>query len=363
MAALTAVLVLSACTGTTGAPTSPAASTAASAGSSAAASSPTSSSSSGSVEFSLPAPEQEAITIALAAGTEPSQFQAALAHSLGYFEKYGLEVGVVVLQGDARAFQALAAGATDFSINAASTVLNSIVTDTPAKTLAMSGTTLTDGLWCGPAFKTADDIKGKQVAIGAFGSTAHGAALLSIDELGLTATDVVITQVGGQDARLAALQGGSVACAIVDMGLEASLTEQGMNVLVNLRTAGSQWARGGLTARADWLAENPNTTAIVVAAMLEAQNIMWTDPDLAAEKFAEFSQRPFDEAKSYIASYVEIGSRDLTWSEEGWTNPQKVLAIVNPDIASVDVTTAYDSSYLEQLKAAGLNELLGIPAN
>ena len=96
-----------------------------------------------------------------------------------------------------------------------SSVINSRLTDTPAKIISMNSVLINDGLFCTKNIKTAADVKGKTVAVSTFGGTSHGSVLLSLKALGLTPSDVIITEVGGQSARIAALKGGSIGCAPV----------------------------------------------------------------------------------------------------------------------------------------------------
>ena len=51
----------------------------------------------------------------------------------------------------------------------------------------------------------------------------------------------------------------------------------------------------------------------------------------------------------------------MRWSKEGWELARDVLSTTNPDIATLDVTTAYAFDYLDQLEALGLQSALGVP--
>ena len=182
----------------------------------------------------LPAPELTKLRIGIGAPSEPVQFAETLASLQGIYQKYGPTVEIAGFEGEGKALQALVAGQLDMFVGGASTAINSVLTDTPIKILAMNSTTLTDGLYCTKDIKTAADVNGKTIAIGTFGATAHGSALLLLQGLGLTPKDVTITQVGGEGTRVAALKGGSIGCAVVDMGQEATLKPFNFNILFDL---------------------------------------------------------------------------------------------------------------------------------
>ncbi|CAN5181654.1 ABC transporter substrate-binding protein [soil metagenome] len=309
----------------------------------------------------LPKPELATIRIGISTPNEPVQFAEKLADSLGIYKKYGITATVTGFEGDGKTLQALVANQLDFMVGGASTAITSVPTDTPLKVIAMNSTTLTDGLWCTSAIKTPADVKGKSVAISTFGGTSHGSALLLLQGISLTSKDAVITQVGNQGTRIAALKGGSVGCAVVDMSQEKDMKDLGLNLLLDLSKAKLQWGRSGLQAKADFLAKNPNTALVVVAATLEAQNTMWTDAATAATKFAEFAQVKPEDATKAVKDFQGYGSRSMTFTEDAFKAPREVLGAVNPAMANVDLAKAYDLSFLKKLQEIGFNTKIGAP--
>ena len=219
----------------------------------------------------LPKPELTKIRIGIGAPNEPVQFSPKLAEMLGYFQKFGLTAEITGFEGDGKAVQAIVAGQLDMFVGGAGAAITSATTDTPTKVVAMNSTILDDGLFCGKDIKTAADVKGKTIAIGTFGGTAHGAVLLMLKGLNLTTKDVTIQQVGNESTRIAALKGGSVGCADISISQKTALTPLGLNLVFDLSTAKLQWGRSGLQARADFIAKNPNTVLAVVAANLLAR--------------------------------------------------------------------------------------------
>jgi ABC-type nitrate/sulfonate/bicarbonate transport system substrate-binding protein len=243
--------------------------------------------------------------------------------------------------------QALQAGQLDIGFIGVSAAINSQVTDAPVKILSTNATILSDNLISVPEVKTADDLRGKCVAVSTFGGTSHGSSLLSLQALGLTPADVVITEIGGQSARIAALEGGACQAAVVDVALE--------------KEAGLPWGRSGLGVTEEWLAANPNTALVALAATLEGQNTFWTDPEAAAAYYAEFNQIEPELAATLVADFQEIGNRTMMWVDEAFENPKTILATVNPDIAEVAVADAYDRGPITQLAEMGFYDALGIP--
>lgn len=311
----------------------------------------------------LPTPELSNIRIGLSVA-ETSQYAAKLAEQTGIFEKNGLTVELTVFEGDGKVMQALQAGQIDVGWGGTSAAVASQLTDAPVVQVATNATVLSDLFVSGAAIKTADDLRGKCVAVSTFGGTSHGSVLLSLDSLGLTPADVVITEVGGQAARISALEGGACGAAPVDISREEEMKSLGFNTLVNLYEEGLAWGRSGLNVTKEFLAKNPNTVKVVAASALEGQNLMWTDPDLAAEKYAEFIQESdLEVAKALILEFQKVGNRTLMWTDEAFENPKRVLATTNPPIEAVDVSEAFDRSILQGLMDEGYYDFLEIPTS
>ena len=311
----------------------------------------------------LPKPELSKIRIGIGAPNEPVQFSEKLAEMLGYYQKFGLTVEVTGFEGDGKAVQAIVAGQLDMFVGGAGAAITSATTDTPTKVLAMNSTILDDGLFCAKDIKTAADVKGRTVAIGTFGGTAHGSALLMLKGLGLTTKDVTITQVGNEGTRITALKGGSIGCAVIGISQRVALAALGLNVVFDLSTAKLQWGRSGLQARADFIAKNPNTVLAAVAATLLAQNAMFTDTKTATDKFAEFAQLKPDAAATAMNAFLGYGSRSMMFTADAFIAPRDVLGTVNPAMANVDVSKTFDLSFLNKLKDSGFYAKNGIPLN
>jgi len=322
----------------------------------------TAASGSAAAQATLPPPDVTTLKIGLSV-TETSQFAYQLAEMEKIYEKYGITVQTSVFEGDAKALQALVAGQLDAAGLGVSSDISSQLTDVPTVAVAVNAVVLTDELVCQSSIKTKADVKGATIAISTFGGTSNGSALLSLKALGYTTNDAVIKQIGGESSRVAALEGGSVDCAVVDRSREATMKSEGFNILVDLTKQPIQWGRSALSFRKDWAQAHPDTVLNVVAAALEAQNMMWSDPQTAAKDYASFVQQDMSFATQQIQDFQNVGNRTMMWNEDAFANPQQVLETVNPDVKNVDVTTAYDMSYLQQLKDMGFYDKLGIPTS
>jgi ABC-type nitrate/sulfonate/bicarbonate transport system substrate-binding protein len=187
---------------------------------------------------------------------------------------------------------------------------------------------------------------------------------MALDELGLTTDDVTIQQVGGQSARIAALIAGSVQAAPVDETRRQEMTDQGLNVLVQLGGTDREVAIVGVTMREEWVQQNPNTTLALVAALLEAQTMILADEEAAVDQWMKVSQSTDREAATTdVRGFTSLASKDLRWTQEGFEILRDVLATQNPAMADVNVADAYTFEFLDKLRDMGFNEKIGAPAS
>ena len=308
----------------------------------------------------LPAPELTSLQ--LGAGiTEMGQYPGILAAQLGIYEKYGITVEYSVFEGDARVAPALQGGQIDLMLGSSSAALSSQLTDVPFVMAGVFALRSSDDLVCQSGIATAEDVKGKAIAISGYGGTSNGAALLLLKELGLGPTDAVITSVGGQSSRIAALQGGSIDCAIVDLNIRDDMVAQGFSIPATLENTTQQYAASGFSMTEEFIATNPNTALVVTASILEAQNAIWLDPAAVVPHYAEFSGLDAEAAAAQVDDWLTLGNRSLMWDDEALRNPQKTIAMVNPDIIDVAVTDAGNRSFLEKLAEIGFYEKIGSP--
>lgn len=309
----------------------------------------------------IPAPDLATVTVGVSV-TEMSQFAAVLAQQLGLYEKYGLDVELpTVFEGDGRAVAALQADQVQIAFTGTSSAISSQLTDAPYVDIAVNALLLTDNLTCQAGIDTADEVKGKSIAISTFGGTSNAAALLALQALGLTPADAVITPTGGQDVRLAALIGGSVDCAIVDSNLESDMVAQGFAIATRLKEAKIEYGRSGMGVLESWLADHRSTALAATAAVLEAQHVIFTDENTTVTNYMAFRQIEDADARKQVQDFIAVGNHTLMWTDLAFNNARKTLAMVNPDVVDVAVEDCFDRSLLQELVDIGFYQKIGVP--
>jgi NitT/TauT family transport system substrate-binding protein len=311
----------------------------------------------------LPKPELATVRFGTSAGGEISQFAIPQAAALKIFDKYGITAVVSAFEGEAKAVGALQSGQIDIVAGGTAGSLLSQMTDVPFVTIGVTATILTDDLVCTSGIKTAADAKGKKVAISAFGSVSHGSALLLLKSVNMSAPDVLFTVVGGQAARIAAIKGGSVDCAVVDKIQAPDMTASGLNIVASVWKPPVQpYVRAGIATTRAFLQKNPNTVLVALAAILESQNMIWTDTSGTVTRFATQIQTDAAKARPAVEDFLNVGNRSLMWKDDAFKNVQKVIALANPDIIDVDIAKGVDRSFIQKLLDTGFYDKINNPA-
>ena len=310
----------------------------------------------------LPKPEQTTLRIGNAAH-EADSFAPEFANQLGIYKEIGFtDVQSTYFDGDAKGRQALLAGQIDVLSGGPGSSIESQSTDTPFVAIGTFILHPTDDLISVASVKTVQDLKGKQVAVSSFGGDSHASVLLALKALGLNTSDVTIVPVGGQNARIAALEAGSIAAAPIDDTLEDKMKGEGLNVLVRLADAPVTLARESLMVRKDFAQKNPNTVLDILAASLEAQQDIYTMTDKAVDGFTEWTQaQDKTAAEKEIHDYLPVGNRNMRFSPDGFDNLKEVMVAASPDLQSVDLKQVYTFDYLDKLHSLGFDKLVGVP--
>jgi ABC-type nitrate/sulfonate/bicarbonate transport system substrate-binding protein len=352
---IAAALIVAACAGGPAAsPSTPASATA------------SSSTETGAATFSpalLGKPETTRVKIA-SATIKANNMLSQFAIDADLFQKYGLTAEVVIFDGAQRALQAVIAGQVDMLTETPNVTLTSLTTDTPLQNVASFTNKFLDCILTKANITDSATLKGKKVAISSRGGLSHAEVLITLKQFGLTERDVQLTEMGGEGARVAALRAGSVDAIPVECATAARLVEQqGFRVLLRLPEIDTPWAGPGLQVRRSFIDKNPNTTLAVVAVHLEAMQRLFSDEPAAVKSLAAWAQMDEAKAKTDVAEFKKVAQRQLRWTLEGLKKVLEVQALGNPDIASVDINKAGNSTFLDKLNQLGLNKQLQIPSN
>lgn len=168
------------------------------------------------------------------AGVGSNQIPMYVAKDLGLFEKYGLNVELIVITGGARGLQALFGGSTHSANMAGMAPVRAVLS---GGDIVIVGAILNKSLQKFVARKEVrkpTELRGKKIGVANFGGSSEFGALLALREWKIPPESVSLVPAGGGRERLLALDAGGIDGTLLSYA-EASLgARKGMTVLAEM---------------------------------------------------------------------------------------------------------------------------------
>lgn len=193
-----------------------------------------------------------------------------IAKDQGLFRKYGLEVELVFIIAG-RATQAMLAGQVALGLVGATHVTNA-VTGGGDLTMILGLQNKLDYLFIArPSIHSAEELKGKKVAIGTPAGSASLATYVALDYFGLVPRrdNIVLLGVGGVPERLAALRSGTVEATSLSPEFGQTVQGEGYRVLLDTGKENVPFQSSGLVISRKLMKSDPQLVENMAKAIVE----------------------------------------------------------------------------------------------
>ena len=208
------------------------------------------------ISRSLPAQQLETLNVSYASVTG-SRIPLWVAKDAGVFERFGLNVNLVIIAAGTAAIGALMGGDVEILGAPGSTTMVSAAKGLP---LAIIGT-FGPGAWkliAHPSITSAAELRGKTVGISRLGTTIEFATRRALVKLGLTPgkdVQILATGLGESSKRILTIMQGKIDATLVspDNLIEAEQKNIKLSVLADLRDLGIYTSASDLSAKRDFL--------------------------------------------------------------------------------------------------------------
>jgi ABC-type nitrate/sulfonate/bicarbonate transport system substrate-binding protein len=193
-----------------------------------------------------------------------------IAKEQGIFRKYGIDADLIFIIAG-RAAQAMLAGQVPVALVGATHVVNA-VTAGGDLTMILGLQNSLDYLFIArPNIKSAEELKGKKVAIGTPSGSASLATYVALDYLGLNPRrdNIVLLGIGGVPERLSALRSGSVDATSLSPEFGQIVVSEGYRVLLNTTKENVPFQSSGLVVSKSLIRSNPHLVENVAKAIVE----------------------------------------------------------------------------------------------
>ncbi len=214
-------------------------------------------------------------------------FQSAIwvAKDLKIFDKYGLDVEVIMITGSARSVAALLGGSTQFATGSATGPLAAAIKGSDIKIIAASYNKFPFAFVVKPDIRTPKDLRGKMINILNFGGSNDLALQLAFKEWGLKLSDAQVIIGGDAPTRLAALMAGRIDATILSPPHLTMAVQAGYRVLADMGDMSANFPQSTLNTKGSLLRENRDLVKRFVRSYAEAIHVIKTSREKTAKNF------------------------------------------------------------------------------
>jgi ABC-type nitrate/sulfonate/bicarbonate transport system substrate-binding protein len=278
-----------------------------------------------------------------------------IAKDAGFFERQGLDVKIVFVEGSPRTLQTLIAGESQIVESTGPAVLNARAAGSPVVIVAGYVNVMPYYLIVDKSINSPADLKGKVGANHMPGTAADTVIRIGLKALGLDPDrDVSLRAIGNTPMRLQAMSAGAAQFMVAqDLELEQA-KRLGYKILVDYVANKTAFPMGGAVTTQPYVREKRDVVLRYVKAMAQALYYLKTNREgslAIISRYARF-QNPevmgaaFDSARRL---YSEIPMPPT----EGFDLVAKELAQRNPKLRDIDTKSVVDLQFVRELEQSG----------
>ena len=198
------------------------------------------------------------------------------------FEKHGLKVEIVSMEGGSRGIQVLLSGEIQAMSVGLAPMVQANTKGADLRMIASTANTIPMTFFSQPKFKGPQDFKGANFGISTFGSETDIALSLALKKWGLARTDVTISQLGGTNQRYSALIAGRVdVVPLLEPGITLAKQKGGFNVILDLAAEQTPWIFDSIVVTTDGLKSNADGIERFLKAAIESAYLGFSDAEKA----------------------------------------------------------------------------------
>ena len=210
-----------------------------------------------------------------------------VAKDLKIFDKYGLDVDLVMITGGSRSVAALMSGSTQFATGSATTPLLVSARGSDVVIIGASYNYFPFSVVSRPEIRSPKELRGKKLGILNFGGSHDLAFRLAFREWGLKPNEVNVIPLGDQATRLAALLAKNVDATIMSLPHLMVAIKAGYRVLGDMGEMQANFNQSTVYARRSYLREHRDIGKRFLKAYSEAAHVLKTDREKSLKVMAK----------------------------------------------------------------------------
>jgi ABC-type nitrate/sulfonate/bicarbonate transport system substrate-binding protein len=271
-----------------------------------------------------------------------------------FYEKYGLDVQLILVNSGSLVAQMFQAGEIQFTANAPASLVSLAAAGEKLSFFFGLSNTSPFSVVTQPSIRRAEDLKGKKIGTARFGGSSHISALIAMEHLGLDLKRdrITLIQTGVDPDRMVALENKAIDAGMLQRVATKMMTAKGFYNLLNMHAAKIPYQNTGLTVKRDYAVANPKVVDGFTRATIEAFGYIFKKENKQAVKevIARNLRLPNIEAAEdfYTEAQDELDRKPYP-TLEGFKIVIKYVAEQNPKAALVKADEIVDNSWLKKL--------------
>ena len=307
--------------------------------------------------FSLPIVSEAADKVHLAYVSESPGSSAAywVAKDAGMFEKHGLDVDMLFINGSSRSVQSLIAGDLQFAGAVGTSAMNGAMAGGDIAIIDGLVNTLPYYLIGNPEIKSPEELKGRSAATHIPGTSADFALRLALKRFGIQYQDIKAVMVGAMSARIAAVMSGQLDFAVVTEPGKIKGEKAGLRMILDMAKLNIPFQFTCTVATRQLIRENPKAVQQMADAMAEAIHYFKTHKPETIKIMQKYSRgQSLNVLEGSYDAYKELFVADTYPTMEGLKNTLEVQASWDPKAAKAKAEDFVDLRFVDQIKKSGL---------
>jgi ABC-type nitrate/sulfonate/bicarbonate transport system substrate-binding protein len=280
-----------------------------------------------------------------------------IASAANYFNEVGLRVESLFIQNSSTVIQSLLSDEIDYAMVGPAPV---IAVDLRGADIVMIATTIPTLIFyviARPDIQKIEDLKGKSIGFGRFGSNTDFAARLLLEKYGLVANrDVAMIQTVGGNATVLAVSTGKVHAGVTtDVGMLEG-KKLGLRELFAFKDLGIPFAHAGFAAKRSFLRTHENETLNFLRAVSKAAYRMMADKSFSIQVIQKISRV---EDKAIVEAAYDLHVQRFL-QKKFYTTPPMIQTVLRqvgetlPAALNTKPVDFIDNHYIQTLDQQGL---------
>lgn len=293
------------------------------------------------------------VRVALSTPT-PHMAPLFVAKDKRFYEKYGLDVQLILVNSGSLVAQMFQAGEIQITANAPASLVSLAATGEKLSFFFGLSNTSPFSVVTQPSLRRAEDLKGKKIGTARFGGSSHISALIALEHLGLDLKRdrVTLIQTGVDPDRMVALENKAIDAGMLQRVATKIMTGKGFYNLLNMHSSKLPYQNTGLTVKKDYAAANGKIVDGFTRATIEAYGDIFKKEN--KQSFKEIIARNLrlrnvEAAEDFYIEAQEELDRKPYPTLEGFKVVIKYVAEQNPKAAAIKAEEIVDNSWLKRL--------------